>query len=166
MKNQVFNDIVNVIGLQWGQYNKAEDLKFGKIVISSDADPDGDKIAALLLVFFNHFPELFEQGLICRSISPIIVASKGKPKTKNYDTKSFYSFEEYHKEEKKLKGYEIKHVKGLGTMNNVEYRQMMQNPIFHYFTKDEMADLMLKKWFGKGIAQERREMLKDDIEAE
>jgi len=165
MKNQVFNDIVTIIGLQWGQYNKAEDLKFGKIVISSDADPDGDKIAALLLVFFNHFPELFEQGLICRSISPIIVASKGKPKTKGYDTKSFYSFEEYKKEEKKLKGYEIKHVKGLGTMNTVEYRQMMQNPIFHYFTKDEMADLMLKKWFGKGIAQERREMLKEDVEA-
>ena len=165
MKNQVFNDIVTIIGLQWGQYNKAEDLKFGKIVISSDADPDGDKIAALLLVFFNHFPELFEQGLICRSISPIIVASKGKPKTKNYDTKSFYSFEEYKKEEKKLKGYDIKHVKGLGTMNTIEYRQMMQNPIFHYFTKDEMADIMLKKWFGKGIAQERREMLKEDVEA-
>lgn len=159
MKNQVFNDIVNIIGLQWGEYNKAENLKFGKIVIASDADPDGDKIACLLMVFFNHFPELFEQHLIYRVNSPIIVA-----KDKKGNSTSFYSFDEWDKANQS-KYISIKHVKGLGTQNIKETKEMMRNPHLIEITKDNMSDLMLNKWFGKGIAKERKEMLKDDVEA-
>lgn len=158
MKNQVFNDLVNIIGLQWGEYNKAENLKFGKLVITSDADYDGDKICALLFVFFNHFPELFEQKMVCRVITPIISATKGK------DHRLYYTREEYAKDEKKLKGYVIKYLKGVGTQTNADYKLMMQNPILHYYTKDELADMMLKKWFMKGEAATRKNMLKDDVE--
>ena len=160
MKNQVFNDIVNIIGLQWGQYNNVDDLKFGKIIIASDADYDGDKICGLLLVFINHFPELFEQGLIYRVISPIITATKGK------DHKVYYTREEYDKDSKKLKGYVIKYLKGLGTQSNADYKAMMLNPYLIKFTKDDMAELMMKKWFGKGEASTRKNLLKEDIEAE
>ena len=159
MKNQVFNDLVNIIGLQWGEYNKKENLKFGKIIITSDADYDGDKICALLFVFFNHFPELFEQKLICRVITPIITATKGK------DHRVYYTREEYEKDEKKLKGYVIKYLKGIGTQTTADYKEMLAHPILHYYTKDEMSDMMMKKWFGKGIAAERKSMLKDSVEA-
>ena len=162
MKNHVFNDIVNILGLQWGQYNKKENLKFGKIIIASDADYDGDKICALLMVFFNHFPELFEQKLVCRVITPVISATKGK------DHRLYYTREEYAKDEKKLKGYVVKWLKGLGTQDNADYRLMMQNPILHYYTKDELSDTMLKKWFGKGAdaAKIRKNMMKDSVQAE
>lgn len=162
MKNHVFNDIVNILGLQWGQYNKKESLKFGKIIIASDADYDGDKICALLMVFFNHFPELFEQKLVCRVITPVISATKGK------DHRLYYTREEYAKDEKKLKGYVVKWLKGLGTQDNADYRLMMQNPILHYYTKDELSDTMLKKWFGKGAdaAKIRKGMMKDSVQAE
>ncbi len=168
MKNHVFNDIVNILGLQWGEYNKKEDLRFSKIVIGTDMDPDGSHIAGLLLLFFNHFPELFEQNLVCRLISPFIVASKGKRGTKSYDTVSFNSLEEYRAAEKKLKGYEVKHVKGLGTLNKEESKEMYKNPVYHYFTKDEMADMTFKKWFAKDAAgsKVRKNMLKDTVMAE
>ena len=159
MKNQVFNDLVNIIGLQWGQRNDKADLKFGKIVITSDADYDGDKICGLLFVFFNHFPELYEQGLICRVITPIISATKGK------DHRLYYTREDYKKDEKKLNGYVIKYLKGVGTQSNSDYSLMMKNPILHYYTKDELAEMMLTKWFGKGIASERKDMLKENVEA-
>lgn len=159
MKNQVFNDLVNIIGLQWGEDNKKENLKFGKLIITSDADYDGDKICALLFVFFNHFPELFEQKMICRVITPIISATKGK------DHKLYYTREDFAKDEKKLKGYVIKYLKGVGTQTNSDYRLMMQNPILHYYTKDDLAEIMLKKWFAKGDASTRKNMMKDDIEA-
>lgn len=159
MKNQVFNDIVNIIGLQWGQYNKLEDLKFGKFIITSDADYDGDKIASLLLVFVNHFPELFEQGFIYRVVTPIITATKGK------DHRVYYTREEYDKDAKKLKGYVIKYLKGVGTQTNADTKEMMSNPKLIQFTKDDMADIMLKKWFGKGVAAERKSMLKEDVES-
>ena len=128
-------------------------------------DPDGDKIASLLLLWASRFPELFEQGLVYRCVSPIIVASKGKKGTKSYETKSFYSFDEYHKEEKKLKGYEIKHVKGLGTLNKEQSDQMFKDTHLFKFTFDNLAEIMLKKWFGKGISDERKNMLRDDVEA-
>ena len=160
MKNQVFSDIVNILGLKWGEYNDAAKLNFNKICIASDADQDGSKIASLLLVFFNHFPELFEQGLVCRLISPIIIATKGTEKRK------YYTMKEFEKDEKKLSsGWKIKYCKGLGGLNNEETKEMMRNPIYHIFTKDEMADSMLRRWFAKGIASERKDMMKKDLEA-
>ena len=167
MKNQVFNDIVNIIGLQWGEYNKKENLKFSKIVIGSDMDPDGSHIAGLLMLFFNHFPELFEQKMVCRLISPFIVANKGKRGTKSFESIPFNSLEEFKAMEKKLKGYEIKHVKGLGTLNKEESKEMYKNPVYHYFTKDEAADLVFKKWFAKDAdgAKIRKGMMKDTVMA-
>lgn len=167
MKNQVFNDIVNIIGLQWGEYNKKENLKFSKIIIGSDMDPDGSHICGLLMLFFNHFPELFEQKMICRLISPFIVASKGKKGTKSYETIAFNSLEEYKAQEKKLKGYEVKHVKGLGTLNKEESKEMYKNPIYHYYTKDSAADIVFKKWFAKDSegAKIRKTMMKDTVMA-
>jgi DNA topoisomerase-2 len=168
MKNQVFNDIVNIIGLQWGIYNDKNDLRFSKIIIGSDMDPDGSHIAGLLLLFFNCFPELFEQHMICRLISPFIIASKGKPGTKSFTVQYFNSMEEYRKAEKKLNGYEVKHVKGLGTLNKEESKEMYRNPIYQYFTKDQLADLMFKKWFddGKEGANTRKDMMKDTVMSE
>lgn len=159
MKNQVFNDIVNILGLQWGQYNKLEDLKFGKIIIASDADYDGDKICGLMLVFYLHFPELFEQNMIYRVISPIITATKGK------DHRVYYTRDEYEKDSKKLKGYVIKYLKGLGTQSAADYKEMMLNPHLMKFTKDNMAEIMIKKWFGKGESSTRKDLLKSDVEA-
>lgn len=160
MKNQVFNDIVNILGLQWGEYNKIENLKFGKFIITSDADYDGDKIAALLLVFANHFPELFEQGFIYRVVTPIITATKGK------DHRRYYTREEYEKDSKKLNGFVIKYLKGVGTSTNDDTKEMMQNPHLIKFTKDDLADMMIRKWFGKGNADTRKSMLKEEVEAQ
>ena len=154
MKNEVFNDIVTVLGLKWGKEFNIDDLNFGKIVISTDADSDGDKIAALLLLFFNNWPQLFEKNIVCRNISPIIISRKGK------DCKKFYNIDEFKAEEKKLKGYSHKYVKGLGGLSNQESKEMYQDPKFLYFKKDEAADSMFRKWFNKSESDERKNMLK------
>ena len=157
MKNQVFSDIINIMGLKWGERNDASSLAFNRIVISSDADADGHHIAGLLMLFCNKFPELFEQGIVCRSISPIIIAEKGK------DHRSYYTLKEYKKDEKNLKGFKIKYIKGLGTLENTYYRDMMQNPHFQVYTKDDLADSTFRHWLAKGIAEERRNALKEEV---
>lgn len=153
LKNEVFSDLVSIIGLKWGKEFKIEDLNYSKIVISSDADVDGDKIAALLLVFMNNWPELFTHNIICRSISPIIIATKGK------DEQKFYTMEDYVANEKKLKGYTIKYCKGLSGLNQKQTRDMYHEPIYHYFKKDEIAETILKNWFDKDMSDERKRML-------
>ena len=40
---------------------------------------------------------------------------------------------------------------------------MMRNSIFHYFKKDDLSDMTINSWFGKGIAKERKEMLKNEV---
>lgn len=157
MANKELSDIITILGLQWGEPVDAKKLNFGKIVIATDADFDGSKIAGLLLTFFNIWPELYDAGIICRCITPIITATKGK------DKQLFYSLEEFRKQESKLKGYKIRYNKGLGGSTNEEYKDMMRNSIFHYFKKDELSDITIKSWFGKGIAKERKEMLKNEI---
>ena len=157
MKNQCFSDIINIMNLKWGEYNSAESLNFNRIVISSDADHDGTHIAGLLLLFCNHFPELFEQGIVCRSISPIIIAEKGK------DYKSYFTLKEYKKDEKNLKGWKVKYIKGLGTLENKYYKEMMLSPHFQVYTKDSLADSTFRHWMAKGIADERRNALKDEV---
>lgn len=159
MKHKELADIMSILGLQWGQKNDCSKLRFGRIVIATDADHDGDKIAGLLLVFFNLFPELFEAGMVMRSMSPIITATKGS------EIREFFSYKEHKEAENngELDGWHIKFSKGLGGLAAPEYKKMMQSPKFLVFKKDELADSQLRSWFGKGIASVRKGMLNEDV---
>ena len=57
-------------------------------------------------------------------------------------------------------------MKGLGTQSAADYKEMMLNPHLMKFTKDNMAEIMIKKWFGKGESSTRKDLLKSDVEAE
>lgn len=157
MDNKELSELFNIIGLQWGQKNDVTKLNFSKIIIATDADFDGNKISALLLVFFNRFPELFEAGMVYKSITPIIVARKGS------DEKKYYKIEDYKKEENKLKGYKISYYKGLGSLSSDGYKEMMTSSTLHQFTKDVHSDMNINLWFGKHGAKERQNKLKDEV---
>lgn len=153
MENRELSDIITILGLQWGDHD-IKKLNFSKIIIATDADFDGSHICGLLLSFFNLWPELYENNMICRSITPIIIATKGN------DVQKFYKMDDFKKEEKNLKGYKIKYAKGLGSLSNDEYKDMLRNPVLHYYKKDELADNNLRLWFNKNIAKERKENMK------
>lgn len=155
MKNEVFSDLVNILGLKWGTEFDINDLQYGKIVIASDMDVDGDKICALLCLMFANWPELFENNIICRSVSPIIIARKGKT------CKKYYKMEDFKKDEKELKGYTFKYTKGLAGLSNEESKEMYHEPIFHYFKLDEMSESMFRKWFNKEDSDTRKQMLNE-----
>ena len=155
MENRELSDIITILGLQWGNNNDVKKLNFNKIIIATDADYDGSHICGLLLSFFNLWPELYENKMICRSITPIIIATKGK------DVQKFYKMDDFKKKEKSLKGYKIKYAKGLGSLSNEEYKDMLKNPVLHYYKKDDLADNNLRLWFNKNIAKERKENMKN-----
>ncbi len=139
--------LINALGLD----PKAEeidlkDLRYGKIVIMTDADVDGSHIRALLLTFFNNKPfnKLIENGNVYLAQPPLFKINKG---SKSIYIKDELDLEKYilnsSKELKKLnkknKDYQnildaeksklsIQRFKGLGEMNPIELWNTTLNP--------------------------------------
>ena len=86
-------DLMSAIGLKLGGGINLKDLRYGRILIYTDADTDGNHIASLLINFFYaYWPELFERNMIYKVETPIVVAEERKNKK---NKKMFYSQTEY-----------------------------------------------------------------------
>ena len=93
--------LINALGLDpKAQEIDLKDLRYGKIIIMTDADVDGSHIRALLLTFFNNKPfnKLIENGHIYLAQPPLYKINKGSTAT-------------YIKDEKELEDYIIKNEK-------------------------------------------------------
>jgi DNA gyrase subunit B len=131
--------LINALGLDpKTQELDLKDLRYGKIIIMTDADVDGSHIRALLLTFFNNKPfnKLIENGHVYLAQPPLFKINKG---TKGTYIKDEKELEEYilnnSKELKKMKKgskefikaideekskMSIQRFKGLGEMNPEE----------------------------------------------
>ena len=95
--------LINALGLDpKAQELDLKDLRYGKIIIMTDADVDGSHIRALLLTFFNNKPfnKLIENGHVYLAQPPLFKINKG--------SKGIYI-----KDEKELEDYIIENNKGL-----------------------------------------------------
>ena len=107
--------LINALGLDpKAQEIDLKDLRYGKIIIMTDADVDGSHIRALLLTFFNNSPfnKLIENGHIYLAQPPLFKINKG--------LKSIYI-----KDEKELEGYIIKSNKDL-KKNSKDYVKKLE----------------------------------------
>ncbi|APW58742.1 DNA gyrase/topoisomerase IV subunit B [Paludisphaera borealis] len=79
LDNKELTDLISAMGCGMDdQYDPAR-LRYGKIVLLTDADSDGHHIATLLLTFFyRHVPSLFAEGRIYLACPPLFKISWGK----------------------------------------------------------------------------------------
>ena len=112
LSNEEIVNIITAIGTGVGDQFTLEKLRYGKIIIMTDADVDGAHIKTLLLTFFFRFmPKLIENGNIYIAVSPLY---KIRKKIDHY----VYSDEELKKIVAKLGGnLSVQRFKGLGEMN-------------------------------------------------
>ncbi len=102
LENKEFKNIMTITGLQFGvKVESISDIRFGKIIISSDQDLDGYCIRALLInAFYAFWPELFDLNVICILNTPIVKVKYKKQSISFYSVDEFYIWKEEHKDER------------------------------------------------------------------
>jgi len=154
IKNEEAVQLMASLGLKLGEEPKG--LRYGRVYIYTDADPDGNSIAALLINFFNRFwPELFDQGRIYKVMTPLVVAKKGK------DSINFYTNDEFDKWSAKNKAHtwNIEYKKGLAALEDLEYEEIIKDPKVVQLKNDKEYKESLNAWFGADSAPRKERIL-------
>ena len=125
--NNEVKALISALGTGIGEAFDLEGLRYGRIIIMTDADVDGSHIRTLLLTFFfRYLPELIEEGHLYIAQPPLYRVS--------YKNQIKYAYTEGEKDDlvKGLGGNKanLQRYKGLGEMNPEQLWETTMNPEF------------------------------------
>ena len=172
LANKELQAIATAIGVDPHSSEEKADLaglRYGKVIVMTDADVDGGHIQALLLTFFfMHAPRLVESGHLYVAQPPLFKVEvpsqgKGKPQRRLYcldDDELEEVLNQLKKEKVKDGSWEISRFKGLGEMSPEQLWETTMNPDTRRLIRMEFSLKNLKR------ATETFELLMDSGEAE
>jgi len=147
LKNNEIKALIVALGTGIGEIFDTEKLRYGKIIIMTDADVDGAHIRTLLLtLFFRYFKKLIQNGNVFIACPPLYKISKGKKSQYVFDdnekekvlidlgaetkeeNQNIDSESDNEKPEKKLPKISIQRYKGLGEMNPDQLWETTMDP--------------------------------------
>ena len=145
-------------------YDKSS-LRYGKIIIMSDADVDGAHIKNLFYTFiWNFCPQLIEDGYVYAGVPPLYKLTIGK------EYKYIKNDEELEawKKANPGKNFILNRMKGLGEMDVDETEQTLTDPakrIIKQITVEDVkaADVLFDQLMGTGVVA-RKEYIKNHSE--
>ena len=155
-ENEEFNNLKKILGLQHGKtYNSVRELRYGRLMIMTDADLDGSHIKGLVLNMFHvYWPKLIDLGFVVSMVTPVIKAGKSW----------FFTEDAFREAQAQRSGGfpgPVKYYKGLGTSTSAEakeyFKQIDKLTVAFGSDKDMNESMMLA--FAKALSDNRKEWL-------
>ncbi len=138
-QNQQLNDLMQALGVQPGTRYRAEDLRYERVIIMTDADVDGAHIAALLITFFyQEMPQMIDGGHLFLAVPPLFKITQG--------SKTLYARDEPHRDRLLKSDFsgrgkiDISRFKGLGEMMAAQLKETTMHPDKRTLLRVEVAD--------------------------
>ena len=171
-KNAEIMTMINAFGLTIDPksmkvtYNK-KDLRYGKIIIMSDADVDGAHIKNLFYTFiWNFCPELIQDGYVYAGVPPLYKVTIGKEYKYIKNDEELEKFKIEHPGRK----FQVNRMKGLGEMDVEETEQTLTDPdnrIIKQITIEdaEAADKLFDDLMGTAVTPRKKYIKEHSAEA-
>ena len=126
-QNQELKDLIEALGCGVGERFDRSRLRYGRVIIMTDADVDGAHIASLLMTFFyRELPELVRHGHVYLAQPPLYRLTQG--------AKSVYAMDDADRERKIKREFktnakvEVSRFKGLGEMPPMQLKETTMDP--------------------------------------
>ncbi len=125
--NQEISDLGTAFGCGFGKDCDPDKLRYGRVIIMTDADVDGAHIASLLLTFFfQQMTPLITAGRVYLAMPPLFrLSTKGKVVYAHDDADKERLMKSEFKENQKV---EVSRFKGLGEMNWKHLKETTMDP--------------------------------------
>jgi DNA topoisomerase-2 len=155
-ENEEFSNLKKILGLQHGKvYNSVRELRYGRLMIMTDADLDGSHIKGLVLNMFHvYWPKLIELGFVVSMVTPVIKAAKVW----------YFTEEEFRAAQEAgriVSSGNVKYYKGLGTSTSAEAKEYFQKieKLTVAFNSDPNMNESMCLAFSKAQADDRKNWL-------
>jgi DNA gyrase/topoisomerase IV subunit B len=147
--NSEIVDLMNILNLD---PENDKSCKYEKVIISTDADPDGlGHIASLVInLFYKWFPNVIRQGKLYILQTPLLSVDE------NRKTKYFYSMKDFEGYSKTKRPSNVRYLKGLGSLSRADWEVVFSEMRLFRIAEDSRSGKMIEMAFGTNASLRKK----------